>query len=156
MKKRRKLTLTLQEKYPPSQPCSCDICTNYCLRPGWWTVDEAEKAIKAAYGNRMMLEISPNFIFGVLSPAFYGCEGYFALQEFSHLGCNFFSNGLCELHGTGLEPLECRFCHHSRKGMGLKCHNDIAKDWQSFKGQDLVAQWLKTYGRKISLVIKYK
>ena len=39
----------LLEKYPPSEPCSCDICVNYCLRPGWWTVDEAKNAIRAGY-----------------------------------------------------------------------------------------------------------
>lgn len=38
---------TLVEKYPPSPPCSCDICMGYCIRPGWWTVDQAERAIKS-------------------------------------------------------------------------------------------------------------
>jgi len=147
MKRKRKLSL--HEKYPPSEPCSCSVCTAYCARPGWWTVSEAEKAIKAGYGNRMMLELSPELTFGVLSPAFYGCEQNFALQEFSHFGCNFLSNGLCELHGTGLEPLECQFCHHSRTGLGLKCHADIESDWRTPKGQALVAGWLLSYGAGI-------
>ena len=140
---------TLREKYPPSPPCSCDICRAYCARPGWWTVDEAVKALEAGYGPRMMLELPPDFAFGVLAPAFIGCEQNFALQEFSHLGCNFLCNGLCELHGTGLQPLECRFCHHARKGLGQKCHADIEKDWRTPKGQALVAKWLKEYGIKI-------
>lgn len=93
-----------------------------------------------------MLEMSPDFTFGVLSPAFKGCEQNFALQEFSHLGCNFLSNHLCELHGTGFQPLECRFCHHSRKGLGQKCHNDIEKDWLTVAGQTLVAKWLTVSG----------
>jgi hypothetical protein len=51
-------------------------------------------------------------------------------------------SGLCELYGTGLEPLECRYCHHLRKGMGEKCHTDIEKDWNSLDGQKLVKEWL--------------
>lgn len=134
------------EKYPPSEPCSCDICKAYCIRPGWWTVEEALRAIKAGYANRMMLEISPGFTFGVLSPAFKGCEKNFALQEYARFGCNFLKNGLCELFDTGLEPLECRFCHHLRKGLGQKCHADIEKDWQTPAGQALVKKWAALTG----------
>jgi len=146
MKKGRKPSL--KEKYPPSPPCGCAICKAYCLRPGWWTVEEAAKAIEAGYGNRMMLEISPELTFGVLSPAFRGCEQNFALQEFARFGCNFFSGGLCQLHGTGFEPLECRFCHHSRKGLGAKCHADIERDWRTAEGRSLVSKWLAEYGKQ--------
>ncbi len=142
----RKHKLPLAEKYPPSEPCSCEICTAYCSRPGWWTVDEASKAIEAGYGSRMMLEMSPDLAFGVLSPAFRGCERYFALQEFAKNGCNFLVNGLCELHGTGLSPLECLFCHHTRQGLGLKCHADIEKEWHTPKGQALVEKWIVMCG----------
>ena len=137
---------SLKERYPPSEPCSCQICTAFCVRPGWWTVEEAFKAIESGYGNRMMLEVSPGLTFGVLSPAFKGCEMNFALQEFSRFYCNFLSHGLCELHGTGFEPLECRFCHHTRKGLGKKCHADIEADWKMPKGQALVAKWAAMYG----------
>ena len=142
-KKKKKKIKSLKERYPPSEPCSCEICRSYCIRPGWWTVEEASAAIKAGYGNRMMLEISPDMTFGVLSPAFKGCEGYYALQEYSHLGCNFYYNGLCELYGTGYEPLECRYCHHLRKGLGQKCHMDIEKDWRTSAGKALVKNWIE-------------
>jgi hypothetical protein len=91
----------------------------------------------------MMLEISPEHTFGVLSPAFKGCEGNFALQEFSSNWCTFLKNNLCELHGTGYQPLECRFCHHDRIGLGIKCHNDIEKDWNTPKGRVLINKWIK-------------
>jgi len=143
---------SLNEKYPPSEPCSCETCKAFCIRPGWWTVVEAAKAIEAGYGNRMMLEIAPEFAFGVLSAAFKGCEGDFALQEYSRSGCNFLRDDLCELHGTGLQPLECRFCHHSRSGQGLKCHEDITKDWRTPEGQELVKKWASAYG----VYAKYK
>ena len=50
----------LHQKYTPSEPCSCDICVAYCLRPGWWTLEEARKAIEAGYASRMMFEVSPD------------------------------------------------------------------------------------------------
>lgn len=139
---KRKKHRSLKEKYPASEPCSCSICRSFCLRPGWWTVEEAAQAINAGYGKRMMLELSPDRAFGVLAPAFAGCEGTFAIQEYSANGCNFYINGLCTLHGTGHEPLECRFCHHLRKGLGQKCHADLEKDWRTPAGQELVRRWL--------------
>lgn len=146
---KRKHKQSINEKYPSSEPCSCEICSAYCARPGWWTVDEASKAIETGYGSRMMLEISPELTFGVLSPAFRGCEMNFALQEFSQSGCNFLLNGLCELHGTGYEPLECRFCHHSRKGLGRQCHADIEKDWNTERGKNLVSKWIVMYWMEV-------
>lgn len=109
-------------------------------------MEEARKALHAGYGSRVMLEMSPDFNFGVLSPAFRGCEGNFALQEFAALGCNFFSNGLCELHGTGFQPLECLFCHHARQGLGQECHTDIEKDWNTPAGQLLIDMWANMTG----------
>lgn len=91
----------------------------------------------------MMLEISPEMTFGVLSPALKGCEGNYALQECANNGCNFLVNGLCELHGTGYEPLECLYCHHLRKGLGQKCHADIEKDWRTPAGRNLVRSWIE-------------
>jgi len=144
MDKQRKKKIS--EKYPPSKPCSCKICLSYCVRPGWWTIEEAALAIEAGYANRMMLEMSPEMIFGVLSPAFKGCEGKFALQIYSKNGCNFLKNNLCELYGTGFQPTECRFCHHERKGEGKKCHTDLEKEWLRPEGQELVRKWINKIG----------
>lgn len=157
-KTNNKLKLPLSEKYPPSLPCSCEVCVNYCKRPGWWTVDEAAKAIESGFAGRMMLEISPEFNFGVLSPAFKGNEGAYSLQIFANQGCTFLQNGLCELFGTGFQPLECRFCHHDRKGSGEKCHNDIGEDWNTEKGKRLIVRWGNSTGfwQRQGLVIQEK
>jgi hypothetical protein len=80
---------SLYEKFPPSEPCSCASCVSFCKRPGWWTVDEAEKAIEAGLAGRMMLEISPEHNFGVLSPAFKGNEANYAMQLYAEQGCTF-------------------------------------------------------------------
>jgi hypothetical protein len=131
----------LKFKYPPSKPCSCNVCRSYCIRPGWWTVEETRKAIVAGYANRMMLELSPQGDFGVLSPAFKGNEGNYALQIFAASGCTFFNDGFCEIYNTGLQPLECRYCHHNRKDKGKECHHDIGLQWNSREGKRLIVQW---------------
>lgn len=141
--KRNKPTLPLAERFPPSAPCDCTICRAYCARPGWWSVEEAKRAILAGYGARMMLELSPERSFGVLAPAFRGCEGSIALQAYRDNGCTFFHRGLCALFGTGFEPLECRFCHHDRPGQGKLCHDALERDWHTPAGQALVRQWMR-------------
>jgi hypothetical protein len=134
--------MDLQKKYPPSAPCSCELCVSYCKqRPGWWSVDEAEKAMDAGYAERMMLELAPEKTFSVLSPAFKGNECNFALQANAKNGCTFLNDGLCELFGTDHQPLECRFCHHERQGMGIQCHFDIEKEWNTERGKRLVIKW---------------
>jgi hypothetical protein len=136
---------SLEERFPPSLPCACVVCVAYCRRPGWWTVAQASRAFAAGLGPRMMLEIAPDMTFGVLSPAFYGCEGGFALNEFSSRGCNFLKSGRCELFGSGFQTLECRFCHHDRSGLGPLCHAALEKDWRSPAGQDLAERWARHF-----------
>jgi hypothetical protein len=133
----------LNKLFPPSESCTCEVCFSYCVRPGWWTVSEANRAINLGYADRMMLEISPEQIFGVISPAFNGCEGNFALQEFSQFKCTFLKNDLCELFDSGVQPLECRFCHHDRVGEGKKCHDALEKDWNTYRGQKVVNKWIE-------------
>jgi hypothetical protein len=145
-KRKAKYKKTLNQKYPPSEPCACEICLSYCVRPGWWTVEEATRAMDAGYGDRMMLEVSPELTFGVLSPAFKGCEKNYAINQFANNGCNFLKKDLCELYGTGHQPMECRFCHHERRGLGLTCHADLEKDWNTPIGQTLVMKWMEHVG----------
>jgi hypothetical protein len=136
----------LQRKYPPSDPCACDVCVAYCRRPGWWTVEEADRAIAAGHARRMMLEMSPDRSFAVLAPAFKGNEVDFALQAHADGWCTFLQQGRCELHGTGVQPLECRFCHHDRPGQGEACHADLERDWNGDAGRALVVRWAKITG----------
>ena len=137
---------TLEQRFPPSEPCGCAFCTACCQRPGWWTVEQAGRAFHAGYWGRMMLEMAPDFGFGVLSPAFRGCEGNFALQEYAQEGCTFLKKGRCALHGTGFEPLECLFCHHDRIGQGPVCHRALEADWDSAAGRRLVSNWIQRAG----------
>lgn len=139
---------SLAEKYPASDPCTCDVCRGYCKRPGWWSVEQAAAAINAGYGSRMMLEIAPELTFGVLSPAFKGCEKYYALNVYARNGCTFLKDDRCELFGTDYQPLECRFCHHERPGLGVQCHADLEKQWNTSAGKALVNKWFEEIARK--------
>ena len=132
---------TLAEKYPPSAPSGCVVCLSYCARPGWWTVAEAARAMDAGYTNRMMLEMEPEHTFGVLSPAFQGNKLAFAQRRCAGRGCTFLKEQRCELHGSGFQPLECRFCHHERVDLGPKRHSDIESGWHTPAGQALVVRW---------------
>jgi len=143
--RKRNRNESLVERFPPSGKCQCEICVSFCNRPGWWSVDQARLAVKAGYSSRMMLEVSPELTFGVLSPAFKGCEGLFSLQCYSKNKCTFFIKDLCELHTSGLVPLECQFCHHSRPGLGPHCHHALENDWKTKAGQSLVEQWTKMF-----------
>jgi hypothetical protein len=109
-------------------------------------VEEAERAMEAGYGKRMMLEMAPGFSFGVLSPAFKGNEARFAFNEYASNGCTFLVDRKCELHGTGHQPLECCYCHHERTGMGPRCHADLEQDWDTPAGRALVVKWSQLTG----------
>jgi hypothetical protein len=100
-----------------------------------------------------MLEFSPNYSFGVLSPAFKGNEGYFALQEYSTNYCTFYIKGNCAIFRKQFQPLECRFCHHDRIGSGVVCHHAIEKDWNTSKGKRLVNDWIHLCNIDISSII---
>ena len=104
-------------------------------------MEEAAAALGAGYGARMMLEMGQGNAFAVLSPAFKGNEQGFAAQEFANQGCTFLTEDRCELHATGHQPLECRFCHHDRPGEGVRCHADIEKQWNTAAGRALVVRW---------------
>jgi hypothetical protein len=102
-------------------------------------VVEAAEAFHAGYAGRMMT-------FGVLAPAFRGAEGQFGLQQFAASGCNFLVEDRCQLHGTGFMPLECRFCHHDRRGQGEQCHRELEEDWASAPGMALIERWMELTG----------
>ncbi|MCX7607934.1 MAG: hypothetical protein N2049_01765 [Anaerolineales bacterium] len=146
---------SLAERFPPSEPCTCAVCVSYCARPGWWTVEEAARALEAGYGGRMMLEMSPDRSFGVLAPAFRGNEVDFARQQFAANGCTFLKNERCELFGTGFQPLECRHVHHADPASGARVHAALEKDWNTPAGRALVVRWSKQTGfwdRKLFLM----
>lgn len=137
---------SLAERFPPSEPCTCEICVGYCQRPGWWTVEEAARALDAGYAGRMMLEMAPDRSFGVLAPAFRGNEVDFARQQFAGNGCTFLKDERCALFGSGFQPLECRHVHHADPDSGRRVHAALERDWDTPAGRDLVVRWSRETG----------
>jgi hypothetical protein len=110
-------------------------------------MEQALLVLHEGYAGRIMLEISPERTFAVLSPAFKSCEGGFALQSAAEKGCSFLlPDKNCELHATPFLPLECAFCHHERVGQGRLCHADLERDWNTPHGQLLVKRWCRQMG----------
>ncbi len=135
----------LYKRFPPSESCSCEICSYYCMRPGWPLVQEARMLIEAGFSDRLMVEFSPGYSFGILAPAFKGNEGYYALANHAGNGCTFLVSNGCAIFDRSFRPLECRFCHHDRVGKGSVCHLALAHDWNTSKGRRLVQGWLETH-----------
>ncbi len=142
---------TMLQLLPPSAACCYEVHKN-AHRTGWWAVEEAKKAIEAGLSPRMMLEVSPDLSYGVLSPAYRSCEGNVSLSSCRKNGCTFCADGLCRLYNTGLQPLECRFGHHPSADIASNCHQTIERDWRTSKGQALVQAWTNEVG----LWVRYK
>jgi hypothetical protein len=105
---------------PEFPPCTCDRCQALCQRPGWPTPAEAGQLLAAGYGPSLMLawwerprRQGGNIL--VLCPAVADHEGFYALTpedwplyDETRRCVMQIPDGLCQLHATGLKPLESR------------------------------------------------
>lgn len=153
-----------------STTCSCRKCAKRCeVMPGWMTPDEAECAMSAGMGPRLMLDwLEPDDDYGntervlVLCPAAVDCEmgrapefaelwpGMHYLQAMFedplNFPCTFLKNGLCEIHASGFKPKQCRESFGCRPNVGPTKY-DIARDWDTENGRVLVARWQREFAR---------
>lgn len=115
--------------------CACSKCVTMCERnPCWPTPDEARTLIAAGYGDRLMTDWWDDFPNDthLLCPAAEGHENRMApagpmfFQIDWHKGrCTFLTKeGKCELHTSGLKPLEGRVadCKESSANQDLREH----------------------------------
>lgn len=129
--------------------CKCKACVTACERnPGWFGLDDAEAALNAGYGDRMMLDWLtdyPDSVY-VLAPASIGFakslapEGDFAgmlAGRWCKGECVLLLNGLCTIHQTGFKPAQCRALTH-KSSMD---NYEAADPWNSDRGRALVARW---------------
>ena len=130
--------------------CSCNTCKGMCMRPCWPTPAEAQKLIKAGHGARLMMDWweggGPNGSnIEILAPASSGYEGGTAPYSANSSACNFQNaEGLCELHDSGLKPVEGRFasCKPGVTPPGL--HKEVAMSWNNEMAQAAVTAWRKS------------
>jgi Fe-S-cluster containining protein len=137
--------------------CSCSKCRSLCSNPGWFTPEEAERAIEAGYADKMMIDYlvgEPNIY--ILAPASKGCEKDRApntdelfgsgLSRFVTRGttkgkCVLNKDGLCFIHDTDFKPLQCRSAMACEGDVGLD-NTQMGEMWRNPEAQALVRRWM--------------
>ena len=111
--------------------CSCEKCKGLCKTPCLGTPDDIEALIKAGYRNRLAITYwVPGMLLGLTKKPIKMIQ---PIQR-EDGWCTFrTSDGLCELHGKGLKPLEGKLASCRPKPVGWTIQNDftwlIAKEW---------------------------
>lgn len=144
--------------------CSCQECAKLCVHmPGWMTIDEAEMAINAGLGPRLMRDwLEPSSEYGnderiyVICPGAVGHEGGDAAEMdelypdgwlSSFFGgaidqpCIFHKDGRCDIHTSGFKPRQCREAFGCRENEDWSSKYVMAREWDSERGRALVARW---------------
>jgi Fe-S-cluster containining protein len=124
--------------------CSCKKCKEECRRlPGWFTPEEAAKAIEAGYAPRMsavvQLHHKTSEPITALAPSIAGSEGK---RYYHRMGRCTFLNHLdrCEIHQSGFKPVECRL------GFSCRAHTcptelEMFAMWNTLEGKAAVEKW---------------
>jgi len=148
------------KKEENSCSCSCQKCVRLCIcNPGWFTPKEAQAAIRAGLGNRLMCDwLEPSSEAGneervyVLAPAAIHREGRMA-PEFSFqsriLGtarkgrCTFLvlENAKCAIHDSGFKPLQCREAFGCWENKKWPDNFAIARLWNTEQGRSVCKEW---------------
>jgi Fe-S-cluster containining protein len=124
--------------------CSCKRCKEECRRcPGWFTPEEAVKAIEAGYAPRMSAVVQLHHKtlrpITALAPSVIGSEG----KRYYHRAgrCTFLNHlDRCEIHRSGFKPVECRLgfsCRPSTNPNEL----EMFAMWDTPEGKSAVEKW---------------
>lgn len=119
--------------------CSCEECKSMCTKQVCLgTPQDILKLIKAGYKDKLKptLWMTAQFL-GKLSTPVPMVQ---AIQDEN--GCVFFKNGLCELHGKNMKPLEGRLAHHSIGPdsffFDVSVSWNVAKEWLDISNLSVV------------------
>jgi len=133
-----KLTVKVSE-------CSCEKCSKMCHAPCCGTPDDMQKLIDAGYGERLMYDDLPGGEY-MIKPALKGFEGEGAPWEVaSKAGCTFWKDGKCELHESGLKPLQGKLALHGQSEKEIDQVGDFINEaWQDEKKTNkVIKKWKK-------------
>jgi len=125
--------------------CDCERCSSMCHAPCCGTPDDMEKLIEAGYGERLMYDDWPGGPF-IIKPALKGYEGEGApWGTFSMQGCTFWKNGKCELHESGLKPIQGKLAYHGHTEIEQNEIEEFIKEsWDDQKNaKKVIKQWKK-------------
>lgn len=127
-----------------------------CTRPCWGTPSEIQKIIDSGLGNRLYSDYwsrnSDHGDINMIQPALKGHESNNApFWPRNDHGCTFWKNGLCELHDSGMKPIEGRLAHHSKdyeaedKSLEMSVHEMVARTWDNEEGRQVYENWIKDH-----------
>jgi Fe-S-cluster containining protein len=162
-------------KVRDTTPCQCEKCVKLCTRnPGWFTPDEAQRAIATGLADQLMLDwldederYDIQHTIWILSPASQNCWGewhskqkapdwddmhddgvHWILGGQSWKGpCIFLKDNLCRIHNTDFKPLECRSGRYCIDGDADGSeHIAIGKLWDTDAARAIVADWKQKVG----------
>lgn len=138
--------------------CSCVRCTSLCRKaPGWFTPDEARRAIDAGFAEQLMLDYwikHPSNVY-ILCPATLRHEKTRAANTDELYGdmsfaeamlaapskgiCVFLDRGLCSIHASGFKPLQCVSAKGCEPNVGLD-NTEMSSHWDNPEAQALVRE----------------
>jgi len=120
-----------------------------CERPCWGTPEEIKKIIEAGFSHKLMVDWWENSFSGnlyLLCGAIIGHEKSYA--PYTPFGrCAFLTDdNLCEIHN--LKPSEGKFsdCSNSDKFDWKEFRYQLAIEWQSKEGKNVLTDWKKSVG----------
>lgn len=133
-------------KVLPSE-CECERCSVMCQAPCCGTPEDINKLMKAGYANRLMFDDWPDWDGGsdMLKPAMKGSEGSRAPWETrTEEGCTFWKDGKCELHKSGLKPIQGKLVTHDSSDEQIQWIIDkIRRSWKTKKAKAVIKKWKK-------------
>lgn len=110
--------------------CKCNKCKQQCQHPCWGTPEDMQKIIDAGFIKRCQVQVYGNIMF--ITP----------LLDKKKNACTFFTNGLCELHDSGLKPTVGKLSHHSTDLQAFNPKKSIAKfvldEWKRLSKKDIL------------------
>lgn len=116
--------------------CKCQLCKSQCKVPCKGTPEDMIKIIAAGYADRVM------------KIDFQGVQIITPLYDKNKQSCTFFTNGLCELHESGLKPTEGKLSYHTTETFNYKksISRFVMQEWETISDADakgLVEKYIK-------------
>lgn len=103
--------------------CKCNLCKLQCSAPCFGTPEDMLKIIAAGFSKR------------VIAINTEGVQVITPLYDKEKKSCTFFTNGLCELHDSGLKPTVGKLSHHSTTAEGFNpkksIHRFVMAEWKN-------------------------
>lgn len=107
--------------------CKCNLCKLQCKAPCLGTPEDIIKIIAAGLSKR------------VIKIHLDGTQIIAPLYDKEKSACTFFTNGLCELHDSGLKPTVGKLSHHSTSIKSFNPKKSIQKfvldEWKSLSNE---------------------